>query len=67
MVMKDGVVTYFKLGSLFMHPFPTCFTRITKLFKQGWYSYRSNKFIPHGRCDMLLDNSSIEWCIVQNV
>jgi len=26
--------------SLFMHPFPTCCTRITHIFKQGRYSYQ---------------------------
>jgi len=29
MVMEDGSVTNCKLGSSFMHPFPTCWTRIT--------------------------------------
>jgi len=38
MVMENGGVTNFKLGSLFMHPVPTCCTRITNIFKHGWYS-----------------------------
>jgi len=29
MVMEDGGVTNLKLGKLFMHPVPTCCTRIT--------------------------------------
>jgi len=56
MVMEDNGVTHFKLGSLFMHPFPTCCTRITNIFKQGGYSYRSNKCIQHWRFDLLLEN-----------
>ena len=35
MVVEDGGVTNFKLGSLLMHPFPTCCTRITNLSKKA--------------------------------
>jgi len=55
MVMEDGGVTCFKLESVFIHPVPTCCTRITNIFKHGPYSYRSNAFIQHGRFDLLLD------------
>jgi len=41
MGMAVADVTHFKLGSLYMHPFPTCCTMITYFFKQGRYSYRS--------------------------
>jgi len=44
MGMAVADVTHFKLGSLFMHPFPTCCTMITYFFKQGRYSYRSKHF-----------------------
>jgi len=56
MVMEDGGVTNFKLGSLFIYPVPTGCTSITNIFKHGWYSYRSNEFIQHGRFDLLLEN-----------
>jgi len=49
-------VTKFKLGSLFMHPVLTCYTRITIIFKQGQYSFRSNAFIQHERFDLPLEN-----------
>jgi len=55
MVMKDGGATNFKLGSLFMHPFSTCCTRITNIFKHGRYSNWSNAFIQHGRFDLQLE------------
>jgi len=42
MVVAGGGVTNFKLGSLFIHPFPTC---CTNFFKHGRYSYRINAFI----------------------
>jgi len=41
MVMEDGSVTNFNLRSLFMHPVPTCCTRILNIFKHGRYSYQS--------------------------
>jgi len=56
MVMEDGGVTHLKLGSLFMHPVPTYFTRITNMFKHGRYSNRSNEIIQHGRFDLWLEN-----------
>ena len=43
--------------SFFMRPFTTCCTRITHLFKQGRYSYRSNARIQHGKFDLRLENS----------
>jgi len=57
MAMEDGGTTNFKLGSLFMHPFSTCCTRITNIFKHSWYSNRSNACIQHGKFDKLLENS----------
>jgi len=42
MVMEDSGVINFKLGSLFMRPFPTSCTWITNIPKHGRYSYRSN-------------------------
>jgi len=51
MVIEDGSATNFKLGSLFMHPFSTCCTRITTIFKHCRYSNQSNAFIQHGRFD----------------
>ena len=33
MVMEDGGVTLFKLGSAYMHPEPMCCTRITNAFQ----------------------------------
>ena len=54
--MGDGGVTHFKLGSLCMHPFPTCCTRITNMFKHGRYSNRSNVFKQHERFVLLLEN-----------
>jgi len=55
MAMEDVVATNFKLGSLFMHAFLTCCTRITNSFKHGRYSNRSNAVIQHGRFDLRLD------------
>jgi len=55
--MKEGGVTNFKLGSLVMHPVPTCCTRITNMFNHGRYSYRSNAFIQHMRFVLQLENS----------
>jgi len=52
--MEDGGVTDFKLGCSFMHPVPTCCTRIRNIFKHVRYSYRSNAFIHHGGLDLLL-------------
>jgi len=40
--MEDGVVTKFYLGSIFMHPVPSCCMRITNIFKHGQCSNRSN-------------------------
>jgi len=45
MVMEDGGVANFKLGSLFMHPFPTCCTRITNVLNKA--VILSNVFIQH--------------------
>jgi len=57
-ILKYGYgVTHFKLGSLLMHPVPTCCRRIMGIFKQGQYSYRCNAFIQHGRFDLLLEKS----------
>jgi len=56
MVMEDGCVTNFKLGSLFMHPVSTCYTMITNIFKHGRYFNQSNAFIQHMRFDLLLEN-----------
>jgi len=36
MVMEDGSVTNFKLGSSFMHPASTCYSRITCVYFQTW-------------------------------
>jgi len=55
--MEDGGTTYFKLGSLFMYPVSTCYTRITNIFKHDRYSKRSHTFIQHVRFDLLLKNS----------
>jgi len=33
MVMEEGGETNVKVGSLSMHPFPMCCTRITNIFK----------------------------------
>jgi len=45
MIMEDGGAIKFKLGSLFLHPFPTCCTRITLIFKHDRHSNWSNAFI----------------------
>jgi len=57
MVMEDGSVTTFKLGSSFIHSVPTCCMKVTDMFKHRRYSNRSNAFIQHGRIDLLLDKS----------
>jgi len=49
MVMEDGGVTHFRLGSFFMYPVPTCCTRITNIFKHARYSSQSYAFINTGR------------------
>jgi len=57
MVIEDGGATNFKLGSLFMHHVQTCLHEDHEYFQTGRYSSRSNAFIPHGRFDLLLENS----------
>jgi len=55
--MEDGGATYFKLGSLFMHPVSTYCTRITNSLKHGWYSNRSIAFLQYRRFDLRVENS----------
>jgi len=50
--MED--VTHFKQGIPFMHPIRTCCMRITNIFKQGRYSFRSHVFTQHGWFNLLL-------------